>query len=396
MTVGTAFFPREQDLNVKMAWGEWAGYYSAAVYADFHDIEYNAIREAVGVIDASPLFKYIVSGPDAEALLNRVLTRDVTRLPVGRVYYSPWCNERGKVMDDGTIARVGKDRFRVTSADPCYRWLKLCGAGLDFTIDDVSEEIGALALQGPKSRDLLEIVTGEDWSDLKYFGQRTTTINGVKLDVTRTGYTGDLGYELWIPADGALAVWDALFDKGQDFAIRPVGIRALDVARVEAGLILIEVEYISAAHAHNQEQEYSPFELGLGGFVDFNKDDFVGKAALQREQAEGGPKRRLVGIQIDWLGIESAFAGHGLAPEVSPMVVRDQIPLYKGGRQIGYATSTTWSPIAKKMVALATVDKEFERVGTAMQIEWTVEGQRGKVNAEVVPMPFLDLPRKRA
>ncbi len=396
MSVGTAFFPREAELNSKMAWGEWAGYYSAAVYADFHDIEYNALREAVGVVDASPLFKYIVSGPDAETLLDRVMTRDMTRLAVGRVYYSPWCNERGKVMDDGTIARIAPDTFRITSADPCYRWLTLCGAGLDFTIDDVSESVGALALQGPKSRELLEAVTGEDWTDVKYFGQRRATIAGVDLDVTRTGYTGDLGYELWIPSDGALEVWDALFDEGIDYAIRPVGIRALDVTRVEAGLILIEVEYTSAAHAHNAEQEYSPFEIGLGSFVDFSKNDFVGKAALQTEQAKGGPQRRLVGIQIDWLGIESAFAAHGLAPAVSPMVVRDQIPLYKGGRQIGYATSTTWSPTAKKMVALATMDKEHERVGTTMQIEWTVEGQRGKVNAEVVPLPFLDLPRKRS
>lgn len=396
MSVGTAFYPRTKDLNVKMAWGEWAGYYAATVYADFHDIEYNAIREAVAMIDASPLFKYEVSGPDAAALIDRVITRDAKKIKVGQVVYTPWCNERGKVIDDGTVARIGEDRFRITSADPCLRWFNLNGAGLHYALDDVSESVAALALQGPFSRDLLQVVSGEDLTDLKYFRERMVKIAGVDVDVTRTGYTGDLGYELWIPAESAVAVWDELAEKGLDYGARPVGIRALDVSRVEAGLILIEVEYSSANHAHTPDQEYSPFEIGLGSFVDFSKENFTGKRALVAEQAAGGPKRRLAGLHIDWMSIDAEFAKQGLSPEVSPMVERGMTPLYKGGRQVGYATSTTWSPNLKRMIALAMVDAGLDKLGTELQIEWTVQGVRGKASATVVPTPFMDLERKRS
>jgi aminomethyltransferase len=273
------------------------------------------------------------------------------------------------------------------------------GAGLAFDIDDVSETVSALALQGPKARDVLQVVTGKDWSDVKYFCERATKIGGVDVDVTRTGYTGDLGYELWIPSDQAVAVWDAIFEAGSAFGIRPAGIRALDVARVEAGLILIEVEYSSSRHAVTDEQRYSPYEIGLGRLVNLSKGDFIGQRALRAEHTAGGPSRRLVGIEIDWAGnngIEAAFAKHGLSPEVSPMVVRDAIPLFKNGKQIGRATSTTWAPTLKKMIALASVDKQFEAAGTDLQMEWTVEGERSKVGAHVVGTPFLDLPRKRA
>jgi aminomethyltransferase len=399
MSVGTAFFPRTSELNVKMAWGEWAGYYAAAVYADFHDIEYNAIREAVAAIDASPLYKYEIHGRDAGALLDRVFTRDIAKLALHQVYYTPWCDEFGKVIDDGTVTRFSENSYRVTSADPAYRLFKMNGAGLEFDIDDVSETLAALALQGPKSRDVLQVVTGEDWSDVKYFFEGPTKIAGVDVDVTRTGYTGDLGYELWIPADQAVAVWDAIFEAGRAYGIRPAGIRALDVARVEAGLILIEVEYSSSRHAVTDEQRYSPYEIGLGRLVNLNKSEFIGQRALRAEHAGGGPQRRLVGIEIDWAGhngIEAAFAEHGLSPEVSPMVVRDAIPLFKNGRQVGRATSTAWAPTLKKMIALASVDKQFEAAGTDLQMEWTVEGERSEVDAHVVPTPFLDLPRKRA
>ena len=396
MSVGTAFHPRTSQLNTKMTWGEWAGYYAAAVYADFHDIEYNAIRESAGVIDASPLYKYLVSGADAQRLIDRVMTRDATKLQVDQVFYTPWCDERGKVMDDGTVTRLDETTYRVTSADPCYRWFLLNAAGLDVQVDDVSETLAALALQGPRSREILEAATRSEWSDVKYFRRRRTEIGGIEVDVTRTGYTGDLGYELWIPSEAAVEVWDAVFEAGAAFGIRPAGIRALDVARVEAGLILIEVEYTSARHAMTAEQEYSPFEIGLGRLVDFGGADFVGRRALLAEQRAGGPPRRLVGLEIDWSGIERLFANHDLPPAVSPMVSRDPTPLFKEGRQVGRATSTTWGPTLKKMIALASVERALEPAGTRVSVEWTVEGERGKVGATVVPLPFLDLPRKRA
>ncbi len=398
MSVGTAFHPRTSELNTKMAWGEWAGYWSAAVYADFHDIEYNAIREAAALFDTSPLYKFVVSGPDAARLLDRVITRDVAKLGVGRVLYTPWCNEDGKVLDDGNLARLAEDRFLLTAADQGLRWLQMNAAGLDAQVEDVSETLAGLGLQGPLSRDVLETATGQDWKDLRYFGHRRTEIAGVEIDVTRTGFTGDLGYELWVPVDGGVEVWDAVWEAGQDYRIRPIGIQALDVARVEAGLIMVDAEYTGARHATSTaaDEFYSPFEIGLGRLVDFGKENFVGKRALELEQAAGGPRRRLVGLHVDWTGIEQMFAKHGLAPAVSPVVDRDPIPLYKQGRRIGRATSVTWGITIKKMIAFGSVPPSLSALGERMQIEWTVEGERGKVPATVVEVPFLDLPRKRA
>ena len=223
MSLGTAFFEREQALNKKLAWGEWSGYFSAPVYADFHDIEYNAIREAAGVIDITPLYKYEVSGPDAVRLLDRVMTRDMTKLRIDRIFYSPWCDEEGKVLDDGTITRLAEDRFRITAADPCYRWFVLNATGLDVEVADVSDATAALALQGRLSREVLQDATGQDWTDLKYFGRRGTEIAGVTVDVTRTGYTGDRGYELWMAKDDAVAVWDRIFEVGAALRHPPRG-----------------------------------------------------------------------------------------------------------------------------------------------------------------------------
>ena len=398
MSVGTAFHPRTSELNTKMAWGEWAGYWSAAVYADFHDIEYNAIREAAALFDTSPLYKFVISGTDAARLLDRVMTRDVSKLAVGRVLYSPWCDEHGKVLDDGNLARIEEDRFLLTAADQTLRWLRMNAAGLDVQVEDVSEDVAGLGLQGPLSRDVLEKATGQDWKEVRYFGHRRSEIAGVQIDVTRTGFTGDLGYELWVPADGAVEVWDAVWEAGQDYRIRPIGIRALDVARVEAGLIMMDAEYTGARHATSTSPEefYSPFELGLGRLVDFGKENFVGKRALEQEQARGGPKRRLVGLHMGWSAIEAMFAKHGLAPAVSPLVQRDPVPLYKQGRRIGRATSVTWGITIKKMVAFGSVPPSMAAPGERLAIEWSVEGQRGKVPAAVVELPFLDLPRKRA
>ena len=396
MSVGTAFFERQRELNTKLSWGEWSGYHAPAVFADFVDIEYNAIREAAVLIDVSPLYKYEVEGPDAATLLDRVVTRDVSKVAIDQVIYTPWCDEEGKVIDDGTITRLAGDRFRVTAADPSYRWFALNATGLDVRIRDVSELTAGLALQGRLSREVLEAATGRDWSDLRYFRRRPTAIAGVDVDVTRTGYTGDRGYELWIPSDGALAVWDRLFEVGTAFGLRPAGIQALDISRVEASLILIEAEYTSARRAFAPELKYSPFEIGLGRLVAFEKEArFTGQRALLAERAGGGPARRLVGLELDWSAIEAMYARHGLAPQISPYVHRDQVPVYREGLQVGRATSITWGPTIKKMVGFGSVDRGLTDPGTRVSVEWTVEGERGKVGATVVPTPFLDLERKR-
>jgi aminomethyltransferase len=409
LSVGSPFHPRTAALNRKQQWREWSGYWASSAYADAHDIEYNAIREAAALIDVSPLYKYRVTARDAHALVDRVITRDASKLDVGKVFYTPWCDEYGKVIDDGTVHRVAEDEFFWTAADPQLRWLTLNSRGLDVAIEDVTESVAAVALQGPLARAVLEEATEEPFDDLRYFRRRSSALRGAGLaggvrptdlpvEVSRTGYTGDLGYELWVPAERAADAWDALMEAGRGYGIRPAGMLALDVVRLEAGLILLEVDYTSARHALNPEQNYSPFEIGLGRLVDFEGGDFVGRLALQREQARGGPERRLVGVQLDWHQIEASFSRQGLAPAISASVDRSAVPVFasRGDRQVGKLTSHGWSPILKQAIGLASVPPAYEAIGTKLAVEWTVEGHRGRVDATVVPMPFLDLPRKRA
>jgi aminomethyltransferase len=401
MSIGSPFHPRTAPLNRKQQWREWSGYWASSAYADAHDIEYNAIREAAALIDVSPLYKYRVKGPGALALVDRVITRDAAKLDVGKVFYTPWCDEHGKVIDDGTVHRLSDDEFFWTAADPQFRWLTLNARGLDVSIEDVTESIAAVALQGPLARLVLEEATEEPFDELRYFRRRSTKLHktGIEVGVSRTGYTGDLGYEVWIPVERAADAWDALMAAGRGYGIRPAGMLALDVVRLEAGLVLLEVDYTSARHALNPEQNYSPYELAMGRLVDLDKaSDFVGRLALKREQANGGPPRRLVGVQLDWSQIERAFSTQGLPPAISASIDRSSIPAYgrRGGRQVGKVTSHGWSPILKQAIGLASVEPAYESVGSELAIEWTVEGQRGRVDATVVPLPFLDLPRKRA
>ena len=402
MSIGTPFHPRTAALNRKQQWREWSGYWASSAYADAHDIEYNAIREAAALIDVSPLYKYRVFGPDAHALVDRVITRDATKLAVGQVWYTPWCDEHGKVIDDGTVHRLAEDAFFWTAADPQLRWLTLNARGLDVTIEDVTEQTAALALQGPLARAVLEEATEEPFGELRYFRRRPSTLRlgrrRIEIEVSRTGYTGDLGYELWVPAERAAEAWDAVAVAGRGYGLRPAGMLALDVVRLEAGLVLLEVDYTSARHALNPEQNYSPYELAMGRLVDLDGGDFVGRLALQREQAGGGPARRLVGVELDWQGIERSFSRQGLPPAISASIDRSAVPVFapRGDRQVGKVTSHGWSPILKQAIGLASVSPAYEAPGTSLAVEWTVEGHRGRVDATVVPLPFLDLPRKRA
>ena len=397
-SIGTAFHERTGPLNRKQSWREWAGYLSADLYADNQDIEYNAIREAAALIDVSPLYKYLVTGPDAVRLVDRVITRDATRLQVGQVYYTSWCDEEGKVLDDGTVTRLEESTFRWTAAEPNLRWLRMNARGLDVDVEDISERLAAVALQGPMSRAVLEAATGDSWGDLGYFRHRPGTVEGMAVDVTRTGYTGDLGFEVWVEPDRAVDLWDALMRAGRDYGARASGILAMDVARIEAGLILIDADYTSSRHALIPEQAYSPFELGvLGRFVSFKKGtDFVGRAALEREQGRGGPPRRLVGVDIPWTGLERLYTSFDLFPLVAPAASRQWVPLYEGSKQVGRVTSSTWSPLLKQMIGLASVSAGYGDPGTPVEVEWTIEGRRRRVAARVTELPFYDPPRKRA
>jgi aminomethyltransferase len=393
---GTAFHPRTSELNQRLAWSDWWGYHAANLFGDDLEIEYNAVREAAGAIDVSPLFKYLVSGPDAVRLIDRVITRDATKLQPGQVYYTPWCDERGKLVDDGTVSALDDGTYRWTAAEPNCRWIRQNAWRLDVAVQDISAEVAALALQGPTSRSILEAVTGEDWSDLPYFRRRAARIEGVDLDVTRTGYTGDLGYELWVAADRAVDLWDELFRVGEDFGLRPVGMAALDVLRVEAGLILLDAEFTGVRSAFSGEQEYSPFELGLGRLANLKKPSFVGRRALAAEQAAGGPPRALAGMELDWEGLEAAHERHGLPVVFAAGTSTSPTPVYAGGRQVGRATSTTWSPILKKVVSLGVLQRTHASPGSQVELEWTIEGTHERVAAQVVDLPFFDPPRKRA
>jgi glycine cleavage system T protein (aminomethyltransferase) len=393
--IGTPFHERTFALCESLSYRDWSGYYTVSSYETHHEHEYNAIRNAAALIDISPLFKYLVTGPDASRLVDRVMTRDVRTMDVGQVFYTPWCDERGKVIDDGTVSRLGEQTFRWTAADPSLRWFRQNAAGLDVRIDDISEEVAALALQGPTSARVLRAVSDVDIERLKYFRVSSGTIAGVRVDVSRTGYTGDLGYEIWIPARDAVRVWDALMEQGRPFDIKAAGMLALDVARVEAGLLLIDVDFFSSKKALIEAQKYTPYEMGLGRLVALDKGRFIGQSALRNEHRRG-PVRQVVGLDIDWTDVEQIYDRLGLPPTVGATASRLAVPLYRGGRQIGRATTTTWSPVLKKMIALGTVDRPHYAEGTEVQIEVTVEAIRHKVTATVVKTPFFNPPRKMA
>jgi aminomethyltransferase len=397
VSIGTALGERTAPLNRKQQWREWSGYHVASVYDELHIHEYTAIRQRAALLDVSPLFKYIVRGPDAVRLIDRVITRDATKIKPGQVIYTPWCDEAGKVIDDGTIALLDDGSFRWTSADPHLRWFELNARGLDVAVEDVSEAVAAIALQGPLARAVLEAATKADWSDLGYYRRRAGKVGRIALDVSRTGYTGDLGYELWVESSKAVALWDRLVEVGAGFGLTAAGMLALDMVRLEAGLILIEVDYTSSRHALAPEQSYSPYEIGLGRLVNLDKAaEFVGRRALVAERDAGGPARRLVGLAIDWPDIEKLYEAQDLPIYVVPTTWREQIPVFAGNRQVGRATSGSYSPLLKQHIALASVDAANEPAGSRLQIEWTVEGRHGRAGATVVALPFFDPPRKRA
>ncbi len=396
MPVGTAFHERTAALCESLNYREWSGYYAVSAYEAHHEHEYNAIRNAAALIDISPLFKYRLTGKDATRLVDRIITRDMRKVSVGQVIYTPWCDETGKVIDDGTVSRLAENTYRWTAADPSLRWFTQNAAGMDVQIEDISEAVAALALQGPTSGRLLKsIVQGADLSGLKYFRVTSGTIADVPVDISRTGYTGDLGYEIWAAADEAVKVWDALMIAGQPFDIHPAGMLALDVSRIEAGLLLIDIDFNSSKKALIKEQKYTPFEMGLGRLVNLDKNRFVGQAALIAEQKRG-PAREIVGLEIDWPGVEELYEAVGLPPSISPIASRVAVPVYKDGAQVGKATSSTWSPTLKKMIALATIKRDYVKPGTKLEFEITVEAVRHRVSAKVVKTPFFNPKRKTA
>ncbi|HEX5612147.1 MAG TPA: aminomethyltransferase family protein [Burkholderiales bacterium] len=390
----TPFHERAAALCASHAWRRWAGFRVASSYELSHEREYHAIRVAAALLDISPLHKYLVRGRDAGRLLDRIVTRDVLRAPIGRVLYTPWCDGAGKVLDDGTVARLGESTFRMTAADPGLRWLEDNALGLQVSIEDASESTAALALQGPNSRAILQQVCDIDIAKIPYFGIAAARLRGIPVTVSRTGYTGDLGYEIWLEASRALEIWDALMQAGTPYAIMPAGMLALDVARIEAGLALIDVDYVPARKALVESQKSSPLELGLGWAVDLRKERFVGRSALAQE-AERGAEWQFTGLEIDWTSFEALYRRVGLAPQVPPAAWRMSVPVYAAGKQVGYASSGCWSPLLKKYIALAHLRAAWAKPGTDLEMEVTVEHRRERAAARVVKRPFFDPERKR-
>jgi aminomethyltransferase len=392
----TPFHARTAALMQAEQWRRWSGYSVASAYEMTHDREYLAIRNACALIDISPLYKYQIDGPDSLRFLNRLVTRDVSTCPVGGMLYTPWCDSQGKIVDDGTIARLGEQRYRLTSAEPNLRWLEDNALGMDVRIDEVSEQIAALALQGPTSRSLLNGLTGTPLDDLKYYGFVNREIAGVPAMISRTGYTGDLGFELWIDAerDGAERVWDALAEAGRAYGLHPAGIWALDVARIEAGLIMLDVDYTPANKAMTEAQTSTPLELGLGWAVSWNKGNFVGRGALLAEKARGSVTK-LVGLEIDHNEFMRQHHALGLTVPYPFLAWRAVIPLCAEGEQVGYATSGVWSPTLKKYLALGHLRPRYATPGSVVTIELDIDRFRRPFDARVVRLPFFNPPRKK-
>jgi aminomethyltransferase len=385
----TPFHERTAALCASYGWRRWAGYVVASSYELSHEREYHAIRGSAALFDVSPLYKYRVRGKDAARLLDHVVTRNISQLEVGQVAYTPWCDGSGKVLDDGTIARLAENDFRITAAEPNLRWLQDNAMELEVEIEDVSESLAALSLQGPASRAVLGDI------ELKYFRLVQWQLGGIPVAISRTGYTGDLGYEIWVSPKDALALWDYLIEAGKSYGIVPAGMLALDMARIEAGLMLIEVDYVPARKALIESQTSTPYQLDLGWTVNLKKERFVGREALVLE-ASRGPQWQFVGLEIDWSSLESLYAEVGLATRLPAAAWRTSVPIYAGNEQAGYATSGGWSPLLKKYIALAHLRSRFAAPGTGLDIEMTVEHRRKRAAARVVKKPFFDPERKRA
>ncbi len=382
------------ELTESMQWKAWSGYTVPESFVLHQEAEYFAIRAAAGLLDITPLFKYRIHGADSAAFLSQVMVRDVEGLAIGKSCYLCWCTDDGKVIDDGMVMRRSETEFLVTTADPCYAWFSRFTRGRRAVVEDISESVAALALQGPASRAILAELC--DAGGLRYFETAPMRLAGVPVWISRTGYTGDLGYEIWMQPEDALAVWDTLIATGERYALRPAGLGALDVCRIEAGLILKNVEYYNALHALVGSRMSSPYEISLGWTVELDRAPFNGQRALEQEK-QLGPGWALVGLDLDWQETERLFALHGLPPDVGRGAKRQSVPVYRDRdrqRQVGYVTSATWSPTLQKHLAIASVRAPFASLGSRLQCELVVEHIPYTLTATVCKPPFYRPPHK--
>ncbi|MFT3871948.1 MAG: aminomethyltransferase family protein [Nocardioides sp.] len=393
----TPFHPRLVELNDTGLWSHWSGYLSAVRYDFSSKFEYFGIRNAAAFFDASPLYKFWIRGADAERYLAGVMARDVRTVRPGRAQYTVWCDDEGYVLEDGVLFRHAADEFMLTAAEPNLSFLQSQAIGKRVEIVDVSEDYATLAVQGPRSRAILEPLAPEI-AELSYFGFTPAKVAGHPVTISRTGFTGDLGFEVMVGADDALPVLDAILEAGQPHGLRPFGEEALNMARIEAGLPLIGTEFTSARYAYNAAERFTPTELGLGWLLRGIDDDtrpFVGRDAIRRELADKTSRWTTRGIVVDWRAYRDLYEAHGLIPEMDEIPVGWETMLYDdAGERVGYATSLMYSPMMQRYIGIARIKPELAAVGGTVQVEQTVDHEYYTVPAEITTLPFFNPERK--
>ncbi len=392
----TPFHPRIETLNETGLWSHWAGHLVAEKYQMSEKFEYFAVRNSVGIFDTSPLYKYRIAGPDAERYLAGVMARDIRACRPGRAQYTLWCDDDGYVLEDGVILRLSDDEFLLTAAGPNLAYLSGLIGRLRVEISDVSDDYAALALQGPKAREILGgLDPGID--SLGYFGVASAKLGGSPVIVSRTGFTGDLGYEVWVPTAEALAVWDAVMEAATPYGALPFGQIALLMTRIEAGLVLIDVDFHSSRFAWTEADKTTPVELGFGWmFKDLGDDrSFVGRDAIRREIAAKTSRWKLTGLIVDWKEWDQRYGTAGLVPPKDHLPVQEDMMLYdaEGGRA-GWVSSFMYSPILQRHIALGRVRPDLASVGSRVELEVTIDHQYHTVGAQVARLPLFNPARK--
>lgn len=377
----TPFYDRLVPFNLNHSWERWEGYLSVGCF-DNIEREYTAIRNAISVYDISPMTQYRIAGPDATRFLDRLMTRDMTKVAVGQVAYSIWCDDDGKLVEDGTVFRLGEREYLVNVQEHNLSWFQDTAFGMDVTIEDVTEDYCGLSIQGPLSRMALEQAGLKEVTSLKFFRLTPVELDGMKIILTRTGFTGDLGFEVYLRPADAVKFWDRFMSVPLAPRIVPIGSHALNLARIEAGFLQVNTDFIGSERCLRNSQRRSPFELGFDRLVSFRKPYFVGKRALMREQEQGGPRWRTVGLDVA-----------GNKPAEGSL-------LYDGNREIGIVTSAMWSPTCKRNIAIATVEAAYGAVGKQMQVDiWVTKELRIEkrlVAGRVVERPFYNPPHRLA
>ena len=399
MVSTTPFHPRLAALNTTQLWSHWAGFLAATQYDIAAKHEYFAVRQAVGFFDASPLYKYEISGRDAERFLGGIFARDIRTCRPGRAQYTIWCDSDGYVLEDGVVFRHSANDYFLTAAEPNLSFLQNQIGSLEVSVEDVSGEYAMLAIQGPRSRAALAAIAPEV-NDLGYFAHAQSKVAGSEVTVSRTGFTGDLGFELRLPSDNALPVLDAVMEAGEPHRMVPFGDYALNMLRIEAGLPLINVEFSSSRYAFNDHERFTPDELGFGWLlktIDDPSRQFVGRDAILNERATNSSRWRTVGISVDSGAYDQLFFDAGLIPPKEVPPASWETMLYdEAGERAGYATSYTYSPMMQTQIGIARVRPDLAEPGTTIQVEQTVNHEYTQSPATVTTMPFFNPERKTA